>query len=83
MTHIITSLYLRHNDCMDVLPVECINPGSTTKGGELINRPGLSGHHENLNHRKEKVVIRTTRVLAAGEVVNLRNNIKANYDFYK
>jgi len=27
MTHIITSLCLRDNGCMDVCPVECINPG--------------------------------------------------------
>ena len=27
MTHVITSLCLRDNGCMDVCPVECINPG--------------------------------------------------------
>jgi len=30
MTHIITSLCLRDNGCMDVCPVECINPGTST-----------------------------------------------------
>lgn len=28
MTHIITSLCLRDNGCIDVCPVECINPGT-------------------------------------------------------
>ena len=28
MTHIITSLCLRDNGCMDVCPVECITPGA-------------------------------------------------------
>lgn len=27
MTHVITSLCLRDNGCMEVCPVECINPG--------------------------------------------------------
>ena len=27
MTHVITSLCLRDNGCIDVCPVECINPG--------------------------------------------------------
>jgi len=29
MTHIITNLCLRDNGCIDVCPVECINPGTT------------------------------------------------------
>lgn len=28
MTHVITSLCLRDNGCVDVCPVECINPGN-------------------------------------------------------
>jgi ferredoxin len=31
MTHIITSLCLRDNGCIDVCPVECINPGDSTE----------------------------------------------------
>ena len=31
MTHIITSLCLRENSCMDVCPVECINPGESAE----------------------------------------------------
>ena len=123
MTHIITSLCLRDNGCIDVCPVECINPGTSAeqwptyyiepgtcidcgacipecpyhaiypedevpaayqaKGGELINQVGLKGHYENTNHRKENIVLETTRALAPGEMVDLRDSIKANYEFYK
>jgi len=123
MTHIITSLCLRDNGCIDVCPVECINPGAPVeqwptyyidsstcidcgacvpecpyhaiypedevpstykaKGDELINKAGLKGHYENTNHRKEKIVLETTRALAAGETVDLRDSVKLNHDFYK
>jgi hypothetical protein len=55
----------------------------TAKGDELINRLGLQGHYESTNHRKEKIILETTRALQPGEVVDLRESIKANYDFYK
>ena len=123
MTHIITSLCLTDNGCIDVCPVECINPGSSAeqwptyyidpttcidcgacvpecpfhaiypedevpsayqaKGDELINIPGLTGHYESTNHRKEKIILNTTRALAAGEILDLRESIKSNYAFYK
>ncbi len=123
MTHIITSLCLTDNGCIDVCPVECINPGASAdqwptyyidpttcidcgacvpecpfhaiypedevpsayqaKGDELINQAGLTGHYESTNHRKEKVVLNTTRALAPGEIVDLRESIKINYAFYK
>ena len=123
MTHIITSLCLRDNGCIDVCPVECINPGTpeaqwptyyidpaicidcgacvpecpfhaiypeddvpaaySAKGDEFINRANLNGHYESANHRNEKILLETTRALIPGEVVNLRESIQANYDFYK
>jgi len=123
MTHIITSLCLRDNGCIDVCPVECISPGTPVEqwptyyidpstcidcgacvpecpfnaifreeevpcaylaqGNEVINKPGLTGYYESINHRKEKIVLETTRVLNAGEIVDLRSNIKSNYDFYQ
>jgi len=121
MSHIITSLCLRDNGCMDVCPVECITPGApaeqwptyyidartcidcgacvlecpfsaiypedevptayVAKGGEFINRAGLSGHYEAKNHYGERVVIETTRQLVKGEVVDLTKEIEANYAF--
>ena len=123
MTHIITSLCLTDNGCIDVCPVECINPGTSAdqwptyyidpttcidcgacvpecpfhaiypedevpsayqaKGDELINQPGLTGHYESTNHRKEKIILNTTRALAASEILDLRESIKSNYAFYK
>jgi len=123
MTHIITSLCLRDNGCIDVCPVECISPGTPVEqwptyyidpstcidcgacvpecpfnaifheeevpcaylaqGNEVINKPGLTGYYESINHRKEKIVLESTRVLNAGEIVDLRSNIKSNYDFYQ
>jgi len=121
MTHIITSLCLRDNGCVDVCPVECITPGAPAeqwptfyidartcidcgacvpecpfsaiypedevptaylaKGGEFINRAGLSGHYEAKNHRGERIVIETTRQLAKGEVVDLTPEIEASRIF--
>ena len=123
MTHIITSLCLRDNGCIDVCPVECINPGTPVEqwptyyidpstcidcgacvpecpfnaifpedevpvayqaaGSEVINKPGLVDHYESTNHRKEKIILNTTRALNPGEIVDLRASIKSNYDFYK
>lgn len=119
MSHIITSLCLRDNGCMDVCPVECITPGASAeawptfyidartcidcgacalecpfaaiypedevpaayiaKGGEFINRAGLSGHYEARNHHGEQIVLETTRQLTKGEVIDLTPEIKANY----
>ncbi len=94
MTHIITSLCLRDNGCSDVCPVECINPGTPVEQwstyyidpstcNEVINKPGLMDHYEGTNHRQEKIILNTTRALNAGEIVDLRTSIPANYDFYK
>jgi ferredoxin len=122
MTHVITSLCLHDNGCVEVCPVECIQPGNTAewptyyidptscidcgacvpecpfhaiypsdelpaaykaKGGEFINEAGLTGHYEATDHKKKKVVLETTRVLAAGEILDLRKSIKMNEQFFK
>jgi hypothetical protein len=66
-----------------IYPEDEVPSAYQAKGDELINQPGLKGHYENTNHRKEKIVLETTRALAAGETVNLKDSIKSNYDFYK
>lgn len=123
MTHVITSLCLRDNGCINVCPVECINPGEPVEqwptfyidpqtcidcgacvpecpfsaifpedevpaayhatGGELINRPGLTGRYEGANHNGEVVVLETTMTLAAGETVDLTPSILANDKYYR
>jgi ferredoxin len=123
MTHVITSLCLRDNGCIDVCPVECINPGEPVEqwptfyvdpqtcidcgacvpecpysaifpedevptaflavGGEVLNRAGLTGRYQGANHHGEPIVLETTRVLAAGEVVNLAASIRENVSYYR
>jgi hypothetical protein len=44
---------------------------------------GLRGHFEGTNHHGSKVVLDTAKELSAGEVVNLRDDIQPNYDYFK
>ena len=123
MTHVITSLCLRDNGCIDVCPVECITPGVPAAqwptfyvdpgtcidcgacvpecpyaaifaadevpsmyraaGGEVLNRPGLTGLYAGTNHFGEGVALETTRVLEAGELVDLTPSIGENESYYK
>ncbi len=66
-----------------IFPEEEVPSAYQAKGGEYINRAGLKGHYEGDSHRGGKVVLDTTRVLAAGEVLDLTESIKINQDFYK
>jgi len=66
-----------------IYPEEEVPAAYPAKGGEIFNHAGLTGCYEHINHHQEKMVLNTTRVLAAGETVNLQESIKANYDFYK
>ncbi|MBI5824482.1 MAG: ferredoxin family protein [Chloroflexi bacterium] len=52
-------------------------------GGELVNQAGLSGSYTATSHRGEGINLNTTRALAAGEVIDLRQAIAFNRDFYK
>lgn len=52
-------------------------------GGEVLNRTGLSGHYEAANHHGEAIELDTTRVLAAGEVVDLTPSIAENDSYYR
>jgi ferredoxin len=66
-----------------IFPEDEVPEAYTAKGGEFINRLGLSGHFEGTNHFGKKIVLETTKKLDAGEVVNLREDIPLNYDFFK
>jgi ferredoxin len=121
MTHVITSLCMRDNGCMDVCPVACIQPGTPIEqwptyyidaatcidcgacipecpfaaifpedevpaayeavGGEYINRAGLRGHYAAVGHRGQQVTLDSTKILAAGELVDLREGIALNRAF--
>jgi ferredoxin len=123
MTHVITSLCLRDNGCIDVCPVECITAGEPVEqwptfyidpstcidcgacvpecpysaifpadevpaafqamGGEVLNRPDLTGQYEGANHHGEAIVLNTAKVLAVGEVVDLTPSIAENEGYYR
>lgn len=51
------------------------------KGGEYINRADLRGQYEGVNHRGQSVLLQTTRILAPGEVIDLRESIHLNAEF--
>lgn len=66
-----------------IFPEDEVPAAYTAKGGEFISRVGLSGHYEGENHNGKHVTLDTVKQLAAGEVVNLRDDIQSNYDFFK
>lgn len=55
----------------------------TAKGGEWISLLGLSGVYDGKNDKGEPVHLEQARQLEAGEVVNLRDDIQPNYDYFK
>jgi ferredoxin len=75
--------------CIPECPFNAIFPEDevpavyTARGGEFINRPGLTGQYEGTNHNGNPVKLDTVRALTAGETVNLRDDIQSNYDFFK
>jgi ferredoxin len=87
--------YIDPNTCIDcgacvpecpyhaIYPEDEVPANYQAKANEFINRAGLTGHYENTNHRKEKIVLETTRALAVGETIDLRDSVKLNRDFYK
>lgn len=74
--------------CIPECPYEAIFPEDEVpaeykaKGGEFISKVGIVGHYEGTNHHGDKVVLETAKKLAAGEVVNLRDDIQPNYDYF-
>jgi len=66
-----------------IYPEDEVPSAYKANDGEFINQAGLAGHYESTNHCKEKIVLETTRALRVGEVIDLRESIKANYAFYK
>ena len=66
-----------------IFPEDEVPAAFTAHGGEVLNRAGLTGLYEGTNHRGEAIRLETTKVLAAGEVVDLRESIQLNLEFYK
>jgi ferredoxin len=62
----------------------------TAKGGERLSKPGdqnfaprATEHYEGHDNKGVAVILEETVTLQAGEVVNLREDIQPNYDFFK
>lgn len=66
-----------------IYPEEEVPSMYQAKGGEFINQAGLTGHYEAKNHHDERIVLETTRELAAGEMLDLTESIRMNMEFYK
>jgi ferredoxin len=66
-----------------IFPDHSVPAAYTAKGGEWINMAGLTGHYEGRNHYGKPVVLETTRALAPGEMINLRESIQANTNYYQ
>jgi ferredoxin len=66
-----------------IYPEDEVPAAFRAKGDEFINEAGLTGHYEAANHRKQKIVLETTRALVAGELLDLRGSIKTNLEFFK
>lgn len=75
--------------CVPECPFHAIYPLDETpkafkaKGGEVLNQNGLTGHYEGSDHYGKPVVLNSTRILAAGEVLDLTPAIAENARFFK
>ena len=66
-----------------IFPEDEVPTAFKASGGEVLNRAGLNGHYAGVNHHGEAIVLETTRALRAGELVDLRDSIALNRDFYR
>ena len=65
-----------------IFPEEDVPTTFTAVGGERINSSGLNGHYEGAGHHGQPVILETTRVLAAGETLDLRDSVTLNRQFF-
>jgi len=89
------TFYIDPNTCIDcgacvrecplhaIFPEEEVPAAFVAQGGEFINQAGLTGHYEAVNHHGERIVLDTTRVLQAGESVDLRESVQLSREFYR
>lgn len=64
-----------------IFPEDEVPAQYVARGGEFINRLGLTGHYNGTNHRGQPVILETTQQLSKGEVVDLTPSIKVSYDY--
>lgn len=66
-----------------IFPEDEVPAGYTAKGGEYLNRIGLSGHYQGENNKGEPVSLDSVKQLASGEKIDLTEDIKENYGYFK
>ena len=61
--------------------------GFTAKGGEYLSMPiGTEGYEETysgIDHYGDDIIIKATRILQAGEKIDLTSSIQTNDDFFE
>ena len=66
-----------------IFPEDEVPAAYMAKGGEYINRVGVSGHYSGTDHHGQTVALETAKQLAKNETVDLTADIQANYNYYK
>jgi len=66
-----------------IFPEDEVPSTYTAKGGEYLNRVGLTGHYEGENNKGESVKLDSVKQLVAGEKIDLNQDISPNYSYFK
>ena len=66
-----------------IYPEDEVPAAYKAKGGEVFNQLGFSESYTAQSHHGETVNLKSTRVLVAGETVDLRTAIEANKKYFK
>ena len=66
-----------------IFPEDEVPAAYKARGGEYINRLGVTGHYEGVNHQGKPVILETVRQLVRGEIIDLTPSIQLNYDYAK
>jgi NAD-dependent dihydropyrimidine dehydrogenase PreA subunit len=66
-----------------IFPQDDVPAAYPAKGGDIFNHAGLSGHYIGTAHDGKAVILNTTRVMVAGEVVDLSESIRLNREFFR
>ncbi len=66
-----------------IFPEDEVPSTYTAKGGEFVNRVGLTGHYTGTDHHGNAVVLETAKQLASGDTFDLSVDAQANADFFQ
>lgn len=66
-----------------IFPEDEVPAAFQARGGELLNRSDLHGHYEGVGHRGQAIILESTRALKPGEMVDLREGIRLNREYYR